>query len=47
MQQVMAPKPEWDINVRLITHVDLHRTIKVQTFLAFLKERAQDWTAPR
>ncbi|WP_412552218.1 LysR family transcriptional regulator [Shimia sp. MIT1388] len=47
MQQVLAPKPEWDINVRLITHVDLHRTIKVQTFLAFLKERAQDWIAPR
>ncbi len=47
MQQVLAPKPEWDINVRLITHVDLHRTIKVQTFLSFLKERAQDWIAPR
>lgn len=47
MQQVLASKPDWDINVRLITHVDLHRTIKVQTFLAFLKERAQDWNAPR
>ncbi|MEC8196567.1 MAG: LysR substrate-binding domain-containing protein, partial [Pseudomonadota bacterium] len=47
LTQVLAPKPEWDINVRLITHVDLHRTIKVQTFLAFLKERAQDWVAAR
>lgn len=42
--QVMASKEEWDINVRLITHVDLHRTTKVQTFLKFLKARAQDWT---
>lgn len=47
IKQVLAPKPEWDINVRLITHVDLHRTIKVQTFLTFLKERAQDWVNPR
>ncbi|WP_294226409.1 LysR family transcriptional regulator [uncultured Shimia sp.] len=43
LTQVLAPKQEWDINVRLITHVDLHRTTKVQTFLSFLKERAQDW----
>lgn len=41
--QVMEPRQEWDINVRLITHVDLHRTTKVQTFLTFLKERAQNW----
>lgn len=47
MQQVLAPKPEWDINVRLITHVDLHRTIKVQTFLSFLKQRSQDWITAR
>ncbi|MFY0662165.1 MAG: LysR family transcriptional regulator [Shimia sp.] len=47
IKQVLAPKPEWDINVRLITHVDLHRTIKVQTFLTFLKERSQDWVSAR
>ncbi len=47
LTQVLAPKQDWDINVRLITHVDLHRTTKVQTFLAFLKERAQDWTTSR
>jgi DNA-binding transcriptional LysR family regulator len=41
--QVMEPRQEWDINVRLITHVDLHKTTKVQTFLTFLKERAQNW----
>ncbi|SMP27095.1 LysR family transcriptional regulator [Shimia sagamensis] len=47
LTQVLAPRDEWAINVRLITHVDLHRTIKVQTFLTFLKERAQDWTSSR
>ncbi|GAA6181477.1 MULTISPECIES: LysR family transcriptional regulator [unclassified Shimia] len=44
ISEVMASNPEWDINVRLITHVDLHRTTKVQTFLSYLKERARDWT---
>lgn len=47
LTQVLAPKQEWDINVRLITHVDLHRTTKVQTFLSFLKDRAQDWITAR
>ncbi|MBO9478894.1 LysR family transcriptional regulator [Shimia sp. R11_0] len=41
--EVMPSNPEWDINVRLITHVDLHRTTKVQTFLNFLKGRAKEW----
>ena len=27
----------------LVTHVDLHRTAKIQAFLALLKERARDW----
>ncbi len=44
LTQVMAPREDWAINVRLITHVDLHRTTKVQTFLRFLKERAQGWS---
>jgi len=26
-----------------VTHVDLHRTVKVQAFLNFLKEKAQGW----
>lgn len=47
LTQVLAPKQEWDVNVRLITHVDLHRTTKVQTFLSFLKDRAQDWITAR
>ncbi|MBO9397721.1 LysR family transcriptional regulator [Shimia sp. R9_2] len=43
--EVLPTRPEWDAPVRIITHVDLHRTIKVQTFLTFLKERAGAWVA--
>lgn len=43
MVQVMPPRPEWVGRLWLVTHVDLHRTLKVQTFLKFLKEKAQDW----
>lgn len=39
----MAPLPEWQAPLWLVTHVDLHRTTKVQAFLAHLKEAAQDW----
>lgn len=44
--QVMPPRPEWDAPLWLVTHVDLHRTTKVQRFLAHLKSEAQDWAAP-
>lgn len=43
--QVMPPRPEWEAPLWLVTHVDLHRTTKVQRFLAHLKAAAQDWTA--
>lgn len=43
--QVMAPRPEWAAPLWLVTHVDLHRTPKVQAFLGHLKSAAQDWTA--
>ncbi len=36
--QVMAPREEWTANLWLVTHVDLHRTMKVQSFTRFLKE---------
>ncbi len=42
--QVLPPRTEWTVPVRLVTHVDLHRTTKVQTFLRFLKERTKDWS---
>jgi DNA-binding transcriptional LysR family regulator len=41
--QVMPPRPEWDAPLWLVTHVDLHRTLKVQRFLAHLKEAAKGW----
>ncbi len=42
--EVMAPRPEWTSPLWLVTHVDLHRTIKVQKFLAHIKAVAESWT---
>jgi DNA-binding transcriptional LysR family regulator len=41
--QVMPPRPEWEAPLWLVTHVDLHRTPKVQAFLAHLKTEARSW----
>jgi len=41
--KVMEPQPDWIGPCWLVTHVDLHRTNKVQSFLTFLKDRAKDW----
>jgi DNA-binding transcriptional LysR family regulator len=41
--EVIAPREDWSAACWLVTHVDLHRTTKVQTFLKFLKEEAKDW----
>ncbi|MBO9474545.1 LysR family transcriptional regulator [Shimia sp. R10_1] len=43
--EVLPARREWDAPVRIITHVDLHRTTKVQTFLTFLKARAATWAS--
>jgi len=40
--QVAAPRPEWTAQLWLVTHVDLHRTSKVQALLKFLKSRVRD-----
>jgi DNA-binding transcriptional LysR family regulator len=42
--QVFAPRPEWAAPLWIVTHVDLHRTLKVQSFLTHLKRASQDWT---
>jgi len=42
MVEVIAPRPEWRINAWLVTHVDLHRTAKVQAFLQVLREHGHD-----
>lgn len=41
--ELFRPRPEWGASSWLVTHVDLHRTTKVQTFLKFLKEEAKNW----
>lgn len=43
MVQVIAPREEWRAHLWMVTHVDLHRTTKVQAFLKFLKEDAKNW----
>jgi len=42
--EIMPPQPEWDSALWIVTHVDLHRTLKVQSFLSILKEQAQGWS---
>ncbi|MCX7288685.1 MAG: LysR family transcriptional regulator [Rhodobacterales bacterium] len=41
--EVLPPREEWASPLRIVTHVDLHRTRKVQAFLAHLKDAAKDW----
>ena len=41
--EIMPPIPDWDSPLWIVTHVDLHRTLKVQTFLATLKDHSQHW----
>ncbi len=41
--EVLPPRPEWESALRIVTHVDLHRTRKVQAFLTYLKDAAKDW----
>lgn len=39
--EVVAPRAEWDVDFWLVTHVDLHRSAKVQVFVALAKEAAR------
>lgn len=39
--EVMAPLEAWHAPLWLVTHVDLHRSTKVQAFLSFLKDVAR------
>ena len=41
--EVLPSKSEWDAPLWMVTHVDLHRTRKVQSFLNHLKEEAKSW----
>ncbi len=40
--QIHAPRPEWAAPLWLVTHVDLHRTTKVQTLLSFIKDHVAE-----
>ena len=44
MIEVLPPRPEWEAPLWLVSHVDLHRTRKVQEFLSHLKAAARGWT---
>lgn len=43
LREVLPAREEWTVPHWLVTHVDLHRTPKVQAILALLKERARAW----
>ncbi len=42
LKEVLPSRREWSAPLWLVTHVDLHRTAKVQSFLTFLKDRAKE-----
>lgn len=41
--EVIPRQDDWSVPLWIVTHVDLHRTTKVQTFLSFLKEQSKAW----
>ncbi|SHL63212.1 transcriptional regulator, LysR family [Roseovarius pacificus] len=43
LTEILPPREDWSAPLWLVTHMDLHRTTKVQAFLSFLKERAKTW----
>ncbi len=45
LREVLPAREEWTVPYWLVSHVDLHRTPKVQAILALLKERGRAWDA--
>ena len=43
IREIFPPRDEWSAPFWLVTHVDLPRTTKVQTFLKFLKAAVKTW----
>lgn len=41
--EMLPSLEEWSAPLWLVTHMDLHRTAKVQAFLAFLKDKVRSW----
>lgn len=44
LKTILPSHDDWSAPLWLVSHVDLHRTAKVQSFLSYLKKHAQDWT---
>ncbi len=42
LMQLAPTRPEWEVTIWLVTHVDLHRTAKVQALTAHLKAALKD-----
>ncbi|MEO0976611.1 MAG: substrate-binding domain-containing protein, partial [Pseudomonadota bacterium] len=42
LRQITRSDPHWCLKLWLVTHVDRHRSAKVQTFLEYLKEHPVD-----
>lgn len=46
--EILAPRPEWESTVWVVTHVDLHRTAKIKAFLDILRDTtSKATTAPQ
>lgn len=43
LTEVLPSNEAWKVPSWIVTHVDLHRTPKVQAFVKFLKEKSKDW----
>ena len=43
MVEVLPISKDWSTPLWIVTHVDLHRTAKVQSFTKFLKEESKSW----
>ncbi|PRY21900.1 LysR family transcriptional regulator [Aliiruegeria haliotis] len=43
--EMLPTREDWTSRLWLVTHVDLHRTAKVQTLVNYLKAKARDWAA--
>ncbi|MEM5475589.1 LysR family transcriptional regulator [Pacificibacter sp. AS14] len=41
--QILPDQADWSAPNWIVTHVDLHRTPKVQAMLSYLKERSKEW----
>ena len=41
--EALPARDDWTSQLWLVTHVDLHRTAKVQAFLTYLKDVAKSW----